>query len=47
MELCFDGNDVGMDMSFHGYSDADWSGDPDTSRSTSGYIFIMVQGAVG
>ena len=31
MELKFDGNDVGIDMSFHGYSDVDWSGDPDTS----------------
>jgi hypothetical protein len=27
MILQFDGSDVGMDMSFHGYSDADWSGD--------------------
>ncbi|KAG5723407.1 hypothetical protein E4T56_gene14132 [Termitomyces sp. T112] len=47
MELKFDGNDVGMDMSFHGYSDADWSGDPDTSRSTSGYVFISTRGAIG
>lgn len=47
MELRFDGNDVRMDMSFHGYSDADWSGDIDTSRLTSGYVFISVRGAVG
>ena len=47
MELRFDGNDVGMDMSFHGYSDADWSGDPDTSKSTSGYVFLTVRGAIG
>jgi hypothetical protein len=31
MELVFDGSDVSMDMSFHGYTDADWSGDPETS----------------
>ena len=47
MELRFDGNDVGMDMSFHSYSDADWSGDSDTSRSTLGYVFISARGAIG
>ena len=31
MELRFDGNDVSIDMSFHGYSDANWSGNLDTS----------------
>ena len=46
MELVYDGSDVTMDMDFHGYSDADWSGDPDTSRSTSGYIFISNQAAI-
>ena len=39
MELVYDGSDVAMDMDFHGYSNADWSGDLDTSHSTSGYIF--------
>ena len=47
MVLQFDGSDVGMDMSFHGYSDTDWSGDPDTSRSTSGFVFISNRGAIG
>ena len=35
-----------MDMDFHGYTDADWSGDPDTSKSTSGYVFITNRAAV-
>lgn len=47
MELKFDGNDVSMDMHFHGYSDADWSGDTDTSKSTSGYVFLSARGAIG
>ncbi|PPQ82476.1 hypothetical protein CVT24_002389, partial [Panaeolus cyanescens] len=47
LELQFDGNDVSMDMSFHGYSDADWSGDPETSKSTSGYVFLSSRGAIG
>ena len=38
MELRFDGSDVSMDMQFHGYSDADWSSDSDTSRLTSDYV---------
>ena len=36
-----------MDMNFHRYSDADWSGDPETSRSTSGFVFISNRGAIG
>ena len=46
MELVYNGSNVAMDMDFHGYSDADWSGDPDTSHSTSGYIFISNQAAI-
>ena len=46
MELVYNESDVAMDMDFHGYSDADWSGDPDTSRSTSGYIFISNWAAI-
>lgn len=46
MELRFDGSDVSMDMDFHGYSDADWSGDPDTSRSTSGFVFLSNRSAI-
>jgi hypothetical protein len=29
-----------------GYSDADWAGDPDTRRSTTGYIFTLAGGTV-
>lgn len=47
LHLVFDGSDVSMDMAFHGYSDANWSGDNDTSRSTSGYVFISNHGAIG
>ena len=46
MELVYDGSDITMDMDFHGYSNADWSGDPDTSHSTSGYIFISNWAAI-
>lgn len=46
MELQFDGSDVSMDMNFHGYSDADWSEDPDTSCSTSGFVFLSNRGAI-
>ena len=47
MDLCYNGNDVNSDLIFHGFSDADWSGDIDTSRSTSGYVFIANHGAIG
>ena len=46
MELHFDSSDVSMDMHFHGYSDVDWSSDPDTSCLTSGYVFISNHGAI-
>jgi hypothetical protein len=29
-----------------GYTDADWAGDPETRRSTSGYIFNIGSGAI-
>ena len=47
MDLCYDGNDVNGDLVFHGFSDADWSGDIDTSCSTSGYVFIANRSAIG
>ena len=34
------------DLSLRGYSDADWGGDLDESRSTSGYVFTLSGGAV-
>uniref|UniRef100_A0A1Y1NHZ0 Retrovirus-related Pol polyprotein from transposon TNT 1-94 n=1 Tax=Photinus pyralis TaxID=7054 RepID=A0A1Y1NHZ0_PHOPY len=36
----------GGDSKLIGYSDADFAGDPDTRRSTSGYIFILNSGAI-
>lgn len=30
----------------HGYSDADWGGDKDTRRSTTGYVFMLGTGAL-
>jgi hypothetical protein len=45
--LHYDGADLSIDMTFYGYSDADWNGDRDTSRSTSGYVFIVSRGAIG
>lgn len=30
-----------------GYLDANWGGDDDTSRSTSGYVFMACGGAIG
>ena len=35
-----------QDLCHVGYSDADWAGDPDTSRSTTAYIFMSAGGAV-
>lgn len=31
---------------FRAYSDSDWSGDADTSRSTSGYVFLFGRNAI-
>lgn len=43
--LCFGGNDSNNHV-LVGYSDADYAGNPDTRRSTSGYVFILNGGAV-
>lgn len=40
--LCFQGGD----LSLKGYSDADWGGDLDESKSTSGYAFVLGGGAI-
>jgi hypothetical protein len=39
----FDGNALGQLV---GYSDADFGGDPDKRRSTTGYVFMLAGGAV-
>ena len=44
--ITYNGSGIGMDMNFLGYTDADWNGDNDTSRSTSGYVFISNDGAI-
>ena len=36
-----------MDMTFHGYTSTDWSGDNDTSSSISGYVFITNKATIG
>jgi ribonuclease HI len=42
MGICFKGGDT----TCMGYCDADFAGDPDTRRSTTGYVFIMNGGAI-
>ena len=37
---------AGSDLTLKGYSDADWAGDPDTRRSTSGYLFKIGDASV-
>lgn len=34
------------DLDIIGYSDSDWAGDRDTRKSTSGYVFVLNNGAV-
>jgi len=36
----------GSDMTLHGYCDADYAGDLDTRRSTTGYVFMLNGGAI-
>ena len=43
--ICFDGNGPVKNV-FVGYSDAEYAGDPDGRRSTSGYVFILNGGAM-
>jgi hypothetical protein len=47
MELHYNGSNISLNMDFHGYSDADWSGNSDTSCSTSSFVFISNCGAIG
>eukprot|EP00253_Pinus_taeda_P029824 PITA_29824 len=45
--LCYQGR-AGLDrvLDIHGFVDADWAGDLDQRRSTSGYMFNLFGGAV-
>ena len=36
----------GEDLKLRGYSDVDWGGDPDESRSISGYVFTVSGGVI-
>lgn len=36
----------GRDSELVGYSDADFAGDPETRRSTTGYVFFLANGAI-
>ena len=36
----------GMALTLKGYCDADWSGDVNSRRSTTGYVFFLGQGAI-
>jgi hypothetical protein len=40
LELCLGGVPT-SNPKLHGYTDADWGGDPDTRRSTSGQVFYL------
>ncbi|XP_038978292.1 secreted RxLR effector protein 161-like [Phoenix dactylifera] len=40
--LCYQGDNLRLS----GYSDADWSGDLDERKSTSGYVFLLNNGAI-
>jgi hypothetical protein len=40
--LCYQGRDLHL----RGYSDADWAGDLDERKSTSGYTFLLGGGAI-
>jgi hypothetical protein len=43
MGICFDGS---QGLRLVGYSDASWSDDVDTRRSTSGYVFTLAGGPI-
>jgi hypothetical protein len=47
MQLTYHETAVDIGMDFHGWTDADWCGDSDTSKSTSGFVFISNGGAIG
>ena len=42
LALCYQGSDLQLE----GYTDADWAGDLDERRSTSGFVFLLGNGAI-
>uniref|UniRef100_A0A2N9E7P1 Reverse transcriptase Ty1/copia-type domain-containing protein n=1 Tax=Fagus sylvatica TaxID=28930 RepID=A0A2N9E7P1_FAGSY len=44
-DICF-AVGLGRDLHLRGYSDADWAGDLDERKSTSGYTFLLGGGAI-
>src|SRR5437773_5136897 len=36
----------GSDLTIHGYADANWGGDKDDRKSTTGYIFFVNNGSI-
>ena len=40
--LCYQG----QDLQLKGYTDADWGGDLDEKKSTSGYVFLLGNSAI-
>lgn len=47
MELIYDDTVSANNLNFHGYLDADWSGNTNTSQSTSGHVSFTANGAIG
>ena len=45
--LCYEGRpELDRVVDIHGFVDADWVGDLDRRRSTSGYVFNLFGGAI-
>lgn len=43
--ICFDGSGTNQNV-ITGFTDADYAGDPDSRRSTSGFVFLLNKGAI-
>ncbi|KAJ7205388.1 hypothetical protein O6H91_Y485500 [Diphasiastrum complanatum] len=44
LSICYGGSQFANIL--EGYTDADWAGDIDTKRSTSGFVFLLNQGPI-